>query len=165
MKGRWNVEKSNPAVLSTVIVFGVAGIAFGLSSTSHSGTPTDVYMTTDPDVCHGDRIGTEDVTLLPTTVEIGQQSHVLVYFASMWSGFELDSTLVQRVEIFDGNGFAEVSPGFSVSPGQVHDSGTIMWTFHDVDPGTYTVQGVFALFPEHGRSSHMVVVQTCRTVR
>jgi hypothetical protein len=68
------------------------------------------------------------------------------------------------VEI-SGNGFFENSPDFGVSPGQVHDSGTIMWTFHDGAPGTYTVQATVALYPERGAFiTHGLVnaaVQSC----
>lgn len=138
------------AAIVAVLAVMFPGLGFGLSSTSHGGTPTDVYSTVDDEVCHGDRIGTEDVVLVPTTVQVGQQSHILALFGGMWSGFEMDSALLIRIEIFDGNGFQRVSPGFSVNNGQVHGSGTVMWTFENIPAGTYTVQAVVALFPEHG---------------
>lgn len=152
---RLSVPRASTAVAVVAAIVAVLavmfpGLGFGQTSTSHGGTPSDVYMTTEADVCHGDKIGTEDVVLLPTPVEVGQQSHVLVYFGSMWSGFEADSALVIRVEIFDGSGFSRVSPGFSVNNGQVHGSGTVMWAFEDINPGTYTVQAVVALYPERG---------------
>jgi hypothetical protein len=132
-------------------VVAVPGLGIGETTTSHGMTPSDVYASTEPDVCNGDdKVGTDPVALLPTAVEVGQESHVLVYFASMWSGFELDSVLVRRVEIFNGNGFFESSPDFDVNNGQVHSSGTMMWTFEGIDPGTYTVQATAALFPERG---------------
>lgn len=37
-----------------------------------------------------------------------------------------------------------------IEGGQVHSSGTMMWTFEEIDPGTYTVQATAALFPEDG---------------
>lgn len=139
-------------VISMAFVLSVAGVAFGLASTSHGGTPTDVYMTQDPEVCSptGDKIGIEQVQLVPTTVNVAQQSHLLAYFGGMWSGFEPDSTLVLWFEIRDANGFSELSPSFDVSKGLVHGSGTLMWTFDDVAPGTYTVQALAALFPQRG---------------
>lgn len=139
-------------VFSTVFVLTVAGVAFALSSTSHGGTPTDVYTATDPDVCQkgGDKIGTEQLELLPTSVTVGQQSHLVTYLGGMWSGFGSDSTLVLWIEVVNENG-SRLSPSFDVSNGPVHDSGTIMWTFDNVAPGTYTVQGLAALFPQRGQ--------------
>lgn len=139
-------------VLSMAFVLSVAGVAFGLATTSHGGTPTDVFMTQDPDVCSptGDRIGIEQVQLVPTTVTVVQQSHLLAYFGGMWSRFEPDSTLVLWFEIVDANGVSELSPSFDVANGPIHGSGTLMWTFDNVAPGTYTVQTLAALFPQRG---------------
>jgi hypothetical protein len=150
--GVGKVKKPILLVLSIAFVLSVAGVAFGLSSTSHGGTPTDVYMTQDPQVCQPseDRIGTEQAQLVPTTVNVAQQSHLLAYFGGMWSGFEPDSTLVLWFEIKDANGVSELSPSFDVSKGLVHGSGTLMWTFDNVAPGTYTVQALAALFPQRG---------------
>jgi hypothetical protein len=158
-EGGGKVRRQHPltsALLGGLVVLlgvlAVPGLGFGETSSFQGGSPSDVFMSTEPDVCNGgDPVGNDPpVALLPTTVEVGQDSHVLVYFASMWSGFERDSVLVRRVELFDGNGFFESSPDFGVSPGQVHSSGTIMWTFEDIDPGTYTVQVTAALYPENG---------------
>lgn len=138
-------------VLSTVFVLTVAGVAFGVSTTSHGGTPTDVYTATDPGVCQKgeDKIGIEQLEMLPMTVTVGQESHLVTYLGGMWSGFSPDSTLILWIEIVNENG-SRLSPGFSAVPGPVHNSGTVMWTFENVDPGTYTVQGLVALFPQRG---------------
>jgi hypothetical protein len=138
------------SVVTLLAVLALPGVGLGETTTSHGLTPSDVYSTTEPDVCHPDKIGTDAVALLPTVVEVGQKSHLVVYFASMWSGFEVDSVLVRKVEIVGENGFFENSPDFDVSPGQVHSSGTLMWAFENIDPGTYTVEATAALYPEHG---------------
>lgn len=140
-------------VLSTLIVLSVAGAsAIALTTTSH-GTAGDVYTATDPDVCQkgGDKIGSEQLEILPMTVEVAQKSHLVTYLGGMWSGFENDTALILWVELFNQNsGVSRLSPSFDQINGVIHNSGTIMWTFENVDPGTYTVQGLVALFPVRG---------------
>jgi hypothetical protein len=141
------------AVVALLAVLALPSIGFGRESggltTSHGLTPSDIYTTQMPDVCHESELGTERTAVLPTQVNVAATSNLTVYFASMWSGFERDSTLVRKVEI-TGDDFFDLSPDFGVSPGQVHNSGTMMWTFQNVAPGTYTVQATLAIYPEHG---------------
>jgi hypothetical protein len=141
-------------VATTVAILAVMfpGLGFGDTATFHGGPPSGVFMSTEPGVCNGeDKVPNDPpVALLPTTVEVGVESHVLVYFGSMWSGLENDTKLVRKVEIFDADGFYENSPDFGANNGQVHATGTLMWTFEDIDPGTYTVEATAAVYPEHG---------------
>lgn len=153
--------------LSTLIVLSVAGAsAIALMTTSH-GTAGDVYTATDPDVCQkgGDKIGREQLEMLPMTVTVEQESHLVTYLGGMWSGFKNDAALILWVELFNqDSGVSSLSPGFSEINGITHNSGTIMWTFENVEPGTYTVQGLAALFPvrgafvEHGAGAN---IQNC----
>jgi hypothetical protein len=140
------------AAIVAVLAVMFPGLGFGLSSTSHGGTPTDVYMTQDPEVCTptGDKIGIEQVQLVPTIVNVGQQSHLLAYFGGMWSGFQPDSTLVLWFEIRDANGVSELSPSFDVSKGASPRG-------RDLDVGVRQrrtwhvyVQALAALFPQSG---------------
>jgi hypothetical protein len=130
------------AAVVAVLAVMFPGLGFGDTTTSHGGVPSDVFMSTDPGVCNPDvdtKIGTEPVSLLPTAVTVGGESHVVAYFTSTWSGFRTDTELVLRLQISDGNEFFESSPDWSSSPGSFHLSGTVMWTFEDIQPGTYSV--------------------------
>jgi len=129
-------------VVAVVAVLAVMfpGLGFGDTTTSHGRVPSDVFMSTDPGVCNGDDpVRTEPASLLPTAVTVSGESHVVVYFTSTWSGFRTDTELVLRLEISGGNEFFESSPDWSSSPGSVHLTGTVMWTFEDIQPGNYTV--------------------------
>ena len=142
-------------VAATVAVLAVALPVLGDTLASHGGTPTDVYTATDPDVCQkgepDTKIGSEQLEMLPMTVTVGQESHLVTYLGGMWSGFKDDAALILWVELFNqDSGVSRLSPGFSVTNGTTHNSGTIMWTFENVNPGTYTMQGLVALFPARG---------------
>lgn len=139
------------AIITLLALVILPGIGIGDPTTSHGGSPSDVFMSTEPAVCSGeDPVETEPASLLPTAVHVGGQSHVLVYFGSMTSWFQEDSVLVLRLQILDGNGFFESSDDFTNSPGLVHTSGTVMWTFEDIGPGDYTVQATAQVFPNWG---------------
>jgi hypothetical protein len=128
------------AIIAVMAVMAFPGFSIGDPTTSHGGSPSDVFMSTDPGVCPLDPVQTEPVSLGPTEVDVGEESHLLVYFSSTWSGFEEDSELVLRLQILDGNGFFESSPDLDFRGAPGHHGATVMYSFADVDTGAYTVQ-------------------------
>jgi len=126
-----------------LVAIPVAGMSDTLSVSG--GTPSGVFMSVETPVarfqlCPEDPVGTDPVSFGPTTVEVGQTSHVLAYFTSTWVGFERATELTVRLEISDGDGFFESSPEWIARGGRGHSTGTVMWAFLDVEPGVYTVQ-------------------------
>jgi hypothetical protein len=130
-------------VASAVAVLAVMfpGLGFGETTTSHGLTPSDVYTTTEPEVCGDvDTFGVPPI--LPTRVTVAVLSNLLVYFTSEWSGLEAGTELLLNFQVNDDGGNSVASTpfewGVSNDP-RLHDSGTVMWSFDDVDPGAYDV--------------------------
>lgn len=132
------------AVVATVVaVLAVMfpNLGFGLTSTSHGVTPSDVYTSTEPEICADvDTFGVPPV--LPTRVTVAVTSNLLVYFTSEWSGLEADAELLITFRVNDDAGNEVASTGFewgvSNDP-RLHNSGTLMWSFDNVQPGAYDV--------------------------
>jgi hypothetical protein len=83
-----------------------------------------------------------EAPILPTRVSVGATSNLLVYFTSEWAGLEADTELLFTFRVNDAAGnFVVGTPfewGVSNDP-RLHDSGTLMWSFDGVAPGTYDV--------------------------
>jgi hypothetical protein len=132
------------AAMVAVLAVMFPGLGFGQTSTSHGVTPSDVYTTTGPpggEICAVvDSFGVPPV--LPTRVTVAGPSNLLVYYTSEWSGLEADTELLLNFQVHDDAGnFVATTPfewGVSSDP-RLHDSGTVMWSFDDVDPGAYDV--------------------------
>jgi hypothetical protein len=146
---RWpSVPRASTAVAVVAAVVAVLavmfpGLGFGQTSTSHGGTPSDVYTTTGPppgEICtYVDTFGVAPI--LPTRVTVAATSNLLVYFTSEVSGLEADTELLLTFRVNDdaGNEVAQMGEwGVSNDP-RLHDSKTIMWSFDSVAPGTYDV--------------------------
>ena len=155
-------------IIAVLAVMVLPGLGIGQPTASHGGTPGDVYMSTDPNVCHEETVKTDEVGLMPTAVTVRGDSHVLVYFSATWNGFQDNTELVLTLQV-EGEGFAERSPDWILpdNNGGVfnanHNGGTIMWTFPSVPAGEYMVQAIarLAAFQGaiHGRSG--VAIQGC----
>jgi hypothetical protein len=129
------------AVVAMMAVVALPGLGVGETTTSHSVTPSDVYTTTEPQVCgEVDTFGVPPV--LPTRVTVAVPSNLLVYFTSEWSGLEANTELLINFQVHDDAGNSVASTPFEWGVGsdpRIHDSGTLMWSFDDVDPGAYDV--------------------------
>jgi len=124
-------------------VLAVPGLGFGETTTSHGLTPSDVFTTTEPEVCaEVDTFGTPPI--LPTEVSVAATSNLLVYFSSERSGLKASTELLLSFRVNDDAGnFVMGTPfewGVSNDP-RLHDSGTVMWSFDSVEPGVYEVLG------------------------
>ncbi len=113
------------------------------TTTSHGVTPSDVFTSTEPEICaEVDTFGTAPI--LPTEVSVAATSNLLVYFSSEWSGLETDTELLLSFLVNDDAREFVVGTAFewglSNNP-RLHDSGTVMWSFDDVQPGVYDVLG------------------------
>jgi hypothetical protein len=131
------------AVIAMIALVALPGLGIGETTTSHGGTPSDVFTSSEPEVCaEVDTFGTAPI--LPTEVSVAATSNLLVYFSSEWSGLEPDTELLLSFRVNDEAGdFVVGTPfewGVSNDP-RLHDSGTVMWSFDDVQPGVYDVLG------------------------
>src|SRR5215218_2878901 len=130
------------ATIVAVLAVMFPGLGFGLTTTTHGGTPSDVFMSTEPN-CVDEPVGTEPRSLLPTTVIVGEElADLLVYFTTTSSGIGLDRELLLTLQV-EGGGFFMSSPQWishGNSPRTPHSTLTVMWSFPDVPFGQYTVQ-------------------------
>ncbi len=130
------------AVVALIAVVALPGLGIGETTTSHGLTPSDVYTSTEPEGCGDvDTFGVPPI--LPTEVSVSSASNLVVYFTSEWSGFSADTELLINFRVNDDAGNEVDSTGFewgvSLDYPRLHDSGTFMWTFDDVQPGVYEV--------------------------
>lgn len=131
------------AVVAAIAFVALPRIGIGETTTSHGVTPSDVFTTTEPELCaEVDTFGTPPI--LPTEVSVAATSNLLVYFSSEWSGLETNTELLLSFRVNDDAGeFLMGTPfewGVSNDP-RLHDSGTVMWSFDGVEPGVYEVLG------------------------
>jgi hypothetical protein len=119
------------------------GLGFGQTSTSHGGTPSDVYTTTGPppgEICtYVDTFGVAPI--LPTGVTVAEPSNLLVYFTSEVSGLHGDAELLLTFRVNDdaGNEVAQMGEWGVSNDTRLHDTKTVMWSFDNVAPGAYEV--------------------------
>ena len=131
------------AVVALIAVIALPGVGIGETATSHGVTPSDVFTSTETETCaEVDTFGTAPI--LPTEVSVAVTSNLLVYFSAEWAGLEADTELLLQFRVNDDAGnFLMNTPfewGVSNDP-RLHDSGTVMWSFDDVQPGVYEVLG------------------------
>jgi hypothetical protein len=129
-------------VVAILAVVALPGLGVGEPSTSHGLTPSDVFTTTEPEICAVvDTFGIDTNGML-TQVTVSETSNLLVYLSSEWSGLEPGTELLISIAVNDDeNNFVVGTPfewGVSNAP-RIHDSGTVMWSFDGVQPGTYDV--------------------------
>jgi len=140
------MRRTNPsvaAVLGAVVAAAVVvlpGLVVGVPTTSHGGTPSDVFSTTEPVGCA--EVDVDGVSAMPTSVTVDATSHLLVSFSAERSGIRGNNELLVRFDILQGGTVLESTPfewGFSRTF-KTHESGTVEWTFDNVAAGVYTVQ-------------------------
>jgi hypothetical protein len=128
-------------VAAVVAVFAVMLPGFGQTTSSHGGTPTEVFMQTHPDTCLA--VGPNDQTAMEQDFTLSDASHVLIYFTFEWGRLSSgeDGHIIPRL---DGGGpFNGVEAWRFSGTTTTRTSGTIMWTFDNVAAGDHEVQ-VFA---------------------
>jgi hypothetical protein len=155
------------ASAAVIVVVALPGIGLGETSTSHGGTPTDVYTSTEPGICSGEEpVGTEPAALLPTAVQVTEASDVIAYFTSTWSTSGSPTSLLMTLQI-EGEDFLETSPQWIAntatggSERNAHDVGTVMWAFHDVAAGDYAVEATASIAGFPGTNTSGANLQAC----
>ncbi len=140
-KSRVSTAIAVVAAIVAVVAVALPGVGFGQTPTIHGGTPTDVFMTSTPGFCatvdgFGGPVIQEEVT-------VDASSNLLVYYTFEWGN--LDARLEGLVDIAlqDADGAFVAGQGeWGFSGGSIpRTSGTVMWSFEDIPPGTYTAFG------------------------
>ena len=129
------------AAIVAVLAVMFPGLGFGQTTSSHGGSPSDVYTQTTPDPGNSClAAGPNGQTAMEQFFDIGAESHVVVYFTSEWA--RLNTHERGHISMgLDGRPETEVPvEGWRFS-GTVstHTSGTVMWTFDNVAPGHHRV--------------------------
>jgi hypothetical protein len=122
------------AIGAVVALVAIPVIAISQPTSSVGGSPSNVYTVTHPDVCLSATNQTE--VALQQEITVQSESHVLVFFTTRWgrlgSGEEGGVSLaLDQDETFGWN-----IPGNQIT----RTTQTPMWTFANVEPGTYMVR-------------------------
>ena len=129
------------AVFAVLAVVALPATGIGSPTTSHGGTPSGVFTTTEPEVCAV--VGSEGSSAMPTQVTVGATSNLSISFSSERSGLDsVNTELLLSFFILDDEGKIVFETPFEwglASNPRTHDSGTVMWSFDAVQPGTYDV--------------------------
>jgi hypothetical protein len=128
------------AVVAVLALVAMPGVGVGTPTTSHGATPSDVFSTTEPDICAV--VDVDGISTLPTSVTVDATSDLVASFSAERSGITGDNELLVTVDIFSNEAFVEGTPfewGFGRTF-KTHESGTVQWTFDNVPTGTYIVQ-------------------------
>ena len=133
------------AVLAVTVV---PGVGIGAPTTSHGGSPSDVYMKTQPapEECV-ENINPDSVTAFPLEIEVAATSHVLAYFTFEWHG--LDRGEAGLLNLVLGGTGSDSQYDFARTEPRINTTGTVMWSFPNVAPGTHTL-AVFAWIDQVG---------------
>lgn len=121
-----SVDNGVKTFCATAIVTALAAfVPQGQAASFGGGSPSNVFMTTNPGVC-----------ALDQGLSLGSESQLLVHFTFMWTGlggsevglvwFDLDGEAIPLDWFFPGN-----ARGLT--------TGTVMWSFEDVAPGTHII--------------------------
>lgn len=126
------------SIVTAVAVMALPGVGIGQPTTSHGGSPTDVYMKTQPapQACAED-INPDSRVAFPLEIEVAVTSHVSASFTFEWTG--LDRGEVGGLNlILEGAGSSE-QYDYAKAKARVNPNGTVTWSFPNVAPGTHTV--------------------------
>jgi hypothetical protein len=143
------------ATIVAVLAVMFPGLGIGATTTSHGLTPTDVFTSTDPEVCHVEKVGPQPVSLLPTEVHVGEESLVVAYFTSTWSAPSgSPDELLLALKIGDDSSPEWIAnTGTGGSERNAHGVGTVMWSFPNIPAGDYTVEATAHIGGAPGTSS------------
>ena len=155
------------AVIAVLALVALPGLGMGEPTASHGLTPSDVFTTTEPEICAFVDTSGIDTNGMLTQVTVSETSNLFVYMSSEWSGLEPGTELLISFAVNDDeNNFVVGTPfewGLSNTP-RIHDSGTLMWSFDGVQPGTYDVLFDARTDPvpgPHGGSNPIAALENC----
>jgi len=124
------------AAIVAVLAAMFPGLGLGQTTSSHGGSPSDVYAQTDPNTCLA--AGFHGQTAMEQFFDVGAKSHVVVYFTFEWA--RLNTHEAGHISMsLDGGSEVPVEGWRSSGTVSSQTSGTVMWTFDHVAPGHHRV--------------------------
>ena len=126
------------AVAVVLVIVALPGLGLGEPTSFHGGSPSDVFMQTNPGLCatvdgQGGMVMGEEITF-------DDDSHVFLSFTYEWG--TLDARLEGLVDLalLDPDGTVIRSQGeWGFAGSRIpRTSGTVTWSFENVPAGTYT---------------------------
>jgi hypothetical protein len=143
---RPSVPRASTAVAIVATVVAVLAVmfpslGFGQTTGVMGGSPSAVYMNKNPDFCA--TVDNAGGSVINQEVVVDAESHLLAYFTFEWGNLNerleglVDIALLASDETVVGDSREWGFPGHKIP----RTSGTVMWSFEDVPPGTYTVHG------------------------
>jgi hypothetical protein len=125
------------AIITVVALMAFPSVGIGDPTTSHGGSPSDVYMQTEPAPEPCAEVPADGTTAMPQDIQLAVPSHVLAYFTFEWSGLDAHEFGLLNL-VLDGSG---PGPNYEFTPAnpRINPNGTVMWSFPNVPPGTHTV--------------------------
>lgn len=135
------------AALVAVLTVMFPGLGFGQPTSVQGGSPSAVYMQKNPDICS--EVIPDGVTVMEQEITLDEPSHVLAYFSFEWN--ELDREVGEIGFALDETGGGFFGGLFGPPPFDA-TSGTVMWSFENVDAGQHTVTVQSFVIPIPGRA-------------
>lgn len=143
---RLSVPRASTAVAVVAAVVAVLAVmfpslGFGQTTGVMGGSPSAVYMNKNPDFCA--TVDNAGGSVINQEVVVDAEAHLLAYFTFEWGSLNerleglVDIALLASDETVVGDSQEWGFPGTRIQ----RTSGTVMWSFEDVPPGTYTVHG------------------------
>jgi len=126
------------AAIVAVLAVMFPGFGFGQTTSSHGGTPSEVFMQTHPDTCLN--VGPNDEIALEQDFTLNEESHVLVYMTFEWGQLNASEDGHVIIRLDGGGPFDGVEAWRFSGTTTTRTSGTIMWTFDNVAAGDHRVQ-------------------------
>jgi hypothetical protein len=129
------------AIVTLLALVVLPGVGIGDPTVSHGGSPSDVYMRTEPAPEPCAEVPADGMTAFPQEIEVQVPSHVTAYFTFEWSGLDAREVGLLNVVLDD------VGPGpnyeYTPTASRANPNGTVSWSYPNVQPGMHTV-GVYA---------------------
>ena len=129
------------AIVTLLALVVLPGVGIGNPTVSHGGSPSDVYMRTEPAPEPCAEVPADGMTAFPQEIEVQVPSHVTAHFTFEWSGLDAREVGLLNVVLDD------VGPGpnyeYTPTASRANPNGTVSWSYPNVQPGMHTV-GVYA---------------------
>jgi hypothetical protein len=131
------------ALVAVLAVMAFPGVGVGETNTIEGGTPSNVLMNTESEICASVDINGA-VVMSTDDVNVEQGDTLLAYFTSEFSGIDTRTELLLSFEVLDDEDNIDASTpfewGFVGNATRIHSTATVMWPFGGLDEDIYTVR-------------------------
>jgi hypothetical protein len=128
-------------VITVLAVMVLPSLGIGQTTSSHGGSPSDVFTSTHPGMCAN--VHADSGSVIPTVVTVTQESHLLVNFTAELFELGIREYGLFSMEVLDDAGDAIAGTDFEWGFGGnwiTITSPAMTWTFENLPAGVYTVR-------------------------